>query len=182
MDVYADYMARAADPTVDIMGHLHLLYAYAREAGHVLELGVREGNSTAALLAGVDAGGGHLVSVDVSTPNVPAAWWRHPSWTFVQANSLTVDLGDAFFDVIFLDTDHRYRHTFDELVRLTPFLAPDGVFICHDTSLHCSHDPSDVAFPVRAALEDFCVAERGWGVTFLPGWFGLGLLRRDNPF
>ena len=54
--------------------------------GNVLELGVRAGVSTAALLAGVSDHGGHVWSVD--RDDCAPVFAGHPHWTFIQGDSL----------------------------------------------------------------------------------------------
>jgi hypothetical protein len=73
----------------DIQHHLPLLYSLAR--GNVLELGTRGGVSTAALLAGVEAHGGRVISIDIdpACANVAAG---HPLWAFWHGSSMDASM------------------------------------------------------------------------------------------
>jgi len=68
----------------DVQAHLPRLYAAAK--GIVVELGVRAGISTTALLAGVEAHQGELWSVDRNCGC--GALFHHPQWRFICADSL----------------------------------------------------------------------------------------------
>lgn len=159
------YGERSLDES-DIQQHMPLLFSHAR--GIVLELGVRYGTSTAALLAGVVMHGGHLVSVDLldCSQAVP----EHVQWTFVQADSLAVaeilpQLPGGGIDVLFIDTDHTYGRTMAELSLWGPLTR--HLILLHDTDSHP---------PVRQAVIDYCKINElmFW---LLPGSNGLGLIQ-----
>jgi hypothetical protein len=63
----------------DIQDHLPRLYEAAK--GNCMEIGVRSGVSTSALLAGIEAHGGHLYSFDINHCDV---FHGHPQWTFTK--------------------------------------------------------------------------------------------------
>lgn len=155
----------------DILGHLPRLYEMAK--GNVLELGVRDGNSTAALLAGVAERGGHLWSVDIA--DYSKAVKPHPQWTFIRADSL--DVGritgagvPSELDLLFIDTDHTYERTLAELTTWGARVKRGGAIVLHDT------DNAD--FPdVRKAIEAYEKAVDGITQTrFIDDFFGLGVL------
>jgi hypothetical protein len=82
----------------------HLPYLFEMSHGKVLEIGVRGGASTSALLAGVESKGGHLWSVDINNCRL----LEHPDWTFIQADSnaekqkVLAEIPDAL-DLLFVD-------------------------------------------------------------------------------
>jgi predicted O-methyltransferase YrrM len=137
----------------DIRHHLPLLHSLAR--GLVVELGTRTGVSTAALLAGVEARGGQVVSVDID--DCSALYRGHPQWAFLQGDStlaataaMVAELGPI--DVLLIDTNHTYEHCAAELALWGPLVRPGGHIL--------GHDPE--TFPgVRRAFEEYCAA-RGW--------------------
>lgn len=134
LEVYDRYQREWSD----IGLHLPWLREHAR--GKVLEIGVREGISTAALLLGATHYGGHVWSVDISDcsqlytyPNVEAVW------TFVQANSrkdsdkVLEAMGadkDFELDLLFVDGDHTYEGAMSDLCTYGPFAKTIAV---HDT-------------------------------------------------
>ena len=95
----------------DIGQHLPFLRENAR--GNVVEIGVRDGASTSALLMGVRKNGGYLWSVDIN----PECSWIFPSdpqWTFIHSHSR--DNADRILsqipqkiDLLFIDGDHSYE-------------------------------------------------------------------------
>lgn len=162
MTVHEEYERRCREES-DIAGHLPFLYeSVCRFPGaRVLELGVRSGNSTAALLAGVERVDGHLWSVDAARPRVPRHWHRLPFWDFIRGDDLAVSLPDEF-DIVFIDTSHTYEQTRAEIERYAHRVSSGGVILLHDTDLPGSG--------VRQALDEFCDWENR------PGHYGMGVI------
>lgn len=160
---YADV---AAVPS-DIQAHLPRLRSEAR--GTVLELGVRGGNSTAALLAGVEAHGGAVWSVDVDDASA-SIFDGHPQWRFVLADSRDVAAVEAHgltgeLDVLFVDTLHTYEQVRGELRAWGDRVRAGGVLLFHDTD----------SFPeIRRAIAEWC-REHAVAYEFLGGSNGLGV-------
>lgn len=152
----------------DVQTHLTTLYDYAR--GNVLELGVRAGISTTALLAGVEAHGGHVWSVD--RDDCGAVWAGHPAWTFIQADSLdeTRIALHPTIDCLFIDTEHTETRTLAELQTWGRYVRPGGAILLHDT------DDMSTYPGVRNAIEVYCI-ERDLTPQYLPGSYGLGVIR-----
>lgn len=178
----AEYESRR-DVWSDVQDHLPFLHDLAcRPGARVLELGVRWGTTTAALLAGVEQGRGHLWSVDLEPPTVPS-WWRFTGrWTLTIGDDLHPDVlaqQPTGVDVLFLDTSHTYDHTLAELETYVRRMVPGGVVCCHDTRL-VGHDDAGMGIegengPVRRALDTY-TARHGLTWTERPGSFGLGVI------
>ncbi|WP_123538214.1 class I SAM-dependent methyltransferase [Halosimplex salinum] len=134
---------RRARKTTDISDHLDRLFVEALQASPdtIVELGVRDGESTfvferVARLADAD-----VVSVDVDETTYTTDYDR---WQFVQSDDVafaadfeewSADHGvDPAIDVLFVDTSHRYDHTVAEIEAWFPHLAEDGVVLFHDTN------------------------------------------------
>ena len=155
----------------DIKCQMPVLYAHARNAAAIIELGVRGGNSTAAFLAGCEYGGGQLWSVHIEDTQVPD-WFREtPGWHVLVADDLSPE-AVAFCpngaDVLFIDTSHFYEHTLAELRLYVPKVRPGGLVLLHDT------DPAE--WPdVSKALNEYCP---GAGLEWYdhPFWHGLGVI------
>jgi predicted O-methyltransferase YrrM len=160
------YEAVAAAPS-DIQAHLPLLRREAR--GTVLELGVRGGNSTAALLAGVEERGGAVWSVDVDAGSA-TIFDGHPSWRFVLADSRDANAVEAHglagqLDVLFVDTLHSYEQVRDELRTWGDRVRPGGIVLFHDTE----------SYPeIRRAIVEWCRPRKA-AYEFLTGSNGLGV-------
>jgi SAM-dependent methyltransferase len=163
----------------DIVDHLPRLYSAAsrRPGGRVIELGIRTGNSTAALLAGAAAVGGHVWSVDREPPTVPDWWSSSPTWTCVLGDDVAVaDQLPDDVDVVFLDTSHEYKATLRELSAYLPKVRSGGVLLCHDTEVeHPEGVPEGPPFPVRRAIEDV-VAGTQLHCEYVAGCYGLGVI------
>src|SRR6266567_3310836 len=89
---YERRLAVAADAFVsDIIDWLPTLRATVLDYPHaqVIELGVRSGNSTAAVLAAAEQVDGHVWSVDIAQPTVPFWWHESPLWTLHVGDDLS---------------------------------------------------------------------------------------------
>lgn len=149
----------------DIQDHLPRLYEAAK--GNCLEIGVRSGVSTSALLAGIEQHGGHLWSVDI---NDCPAFWGHPNWTFRRMDTLSetsiAELLTREYDVVFIDGDHTQEGAISDLRNFGT--KAKRIFV-HDT------DAPD--FPgVRKAVEEFS-KETKRKVTYHTGSFGMAEIR-----
>lgn len=155
----------------DVQDHLPTLFEAAR--GNVLELGVRAGVSTSALLAGVEAHGGHVWSVD--RDDCGPVFAGHPQWTFIQADSLDEHrINEALawpmtgqeIDLLFIDTAHTEDRTIAELRLWGPRAK---VIMLHDT------DDGSTYPGVRNAMEAYCW-ETGRHAMYMTGSYGLGVI------
>lgn len=160
------YQEVAAAPS-DIQQHLPRLRREAR--GTVLELGVRGGSSTVALLAGLEERGGTLWSVDVD-PASAGVFPDHAQWRFVLADSRDASqVGGAGLpdelDVLFIDTIHTYEQVRDELAVWGDRVVEGGVILFHDTDSYPS---------IRRAISDWCKS-RSVPFEFRGGSNGLGV-------
>jgi len=163
MGIQGEYRERCSWDT-DITAHLGILYAWARRGGVMVELGVRSGNSTCALLAGAEASGGHLISVDVEEPDVPAHWRDLPYWKLIIGHDQDPAVLDQIYtnlSLLFIDTSHLAADTRNELALYGPRVKPGGVILLHDT------DQEGVSGPLT---------------DYAPGWYqhvrdhGLGVI------
>jgi hypothetical protein len=157
----------------DIQRHLPRIRRWSH--GNVLELGVRGGNSTAALLAGVEDAGGTVWSVDVD-PRCGDVFAGHPQWHFVHADSRDVAaLREAGLperiDVLFIDTLHEYEQTRSELALWGPAVRPGGRILLHDV---------EVAPGVWQAAREYCEAHR-LPYRIAHGSNGLGVVYVGRP-
>ena len=166
----AEYRTRASEGHSDIRDQLPVLYAWARHAATVIELGVRAGNSTAAFLAALE-GRGELWSVDINPLDVPDLLLHCPSWHWLTADDrdpAAVAWCPDQADVLFIDTSHDQAHTLTELKLYVPKVRPGGVVLLHDTGPEWPG--------VTAALN-----QSGLDWYDHPGWPGLGIIEIPAP-
>ncbi len=157
----------ANDVHHDIDMHAPFLEESAR--GNILEIGVRTGISTAALLLGIENKGGHLFSVDIN-PDCISSIGSHPQWTFLAGDSKNVgwllSKIPAKLDVLFIDGDHSYEGVKRDLDNYGHLVVSGGRIILHDV---CSgYDPG-----VRKAFDEYIDATKYEAEVF-PSWVGLG--------
>lgn len=171
MDLEAEYRRRCTTRS-DINVFLPRLVELVEEtdAMHVIELGVRSGNSTVAWLHGLERTGGSLTSIDVSpAPDLGA----HKHWRFVQGDDLDSAVLSSLdqADIVFIDTTHEYAQTLAELIAYRPLVRPGGYMILHDTELVIGGIQ-----PVKLAVEALCARE-GFEASFDPRFPGLGEIK-----
>lgn len=151
----------------DIQAHLWTLRLAAR--GHCMEIGVRSGVSTAALLTGLEDHGGDLISIDVADHTAP--FQHHPQWDFYRMNSVTdadeiKRLLPDRLDLLFVDGDHEFTSV---LADLRNYGTRAKRILLHDTEA--------LDFPgVLHAVREFA-QETGRGVLFYSGSYGLADIR-----
>lgn len=151
MGVYEESLQQA----IDIIEHLPTLKALAAQAPTVLELGIREGHSSAALLAGNPLG---VTSVDIAThPRHQAIMAEYPGWKLHIVDSLKFDSSQGY-DMMFIDTVHQYAQCLKELELHAPNIK--RYIALHDTVSFARHDEfTNAKGGVLSAVEDFLLTE-----------------------
>jgi len=176
-------MQQASVPT-DISEHLLTIYSEAVECRPklIVELGVRGGESTRALLLAAKRYGARLISVDIEDC---AKANSSICWTFVQSDD--IDFGNKFsewnqakgldsaIDVLLIDTSHTYEHTLSEIHTWFPYLAPGAKVLFHDTS-----NSALCGFGVTRAIQDHLQIQFDES-KYLPALYIEGWLVRHNP-
>jgi SAM-dependent methyltransferase len=72
---------------------------------------------------------------------------------------------DGYFDWVYLDTSHEYRHTVGELEILRTKLKETGLIAGHDWY----PDPNHELHGVYRAVTEFCLSQ-GWKIVWLDEW------------
>jgi predicted O-methyltransferase YrrM len=171
--------------------HVLTLYSIAlgSKAKKILELGVRNGDSTRPLLAATIKNGGHLTSVDINETKFNPGYSFDRYWTFVKQDAiefLKSQNPTEPYDLIFLDDWHSYEHVKKELNEIDRLVSPKTVILIHDLMYGntCPHYHSDLTQkdgqwanggPYRAVAE---LSSQFWEFSTLPYNNGLTLLRK----
>jgi predicted O-methyltransferase YrrM len=153
----------------------HLAYLRSVAKGNILEIGVRGGASTSALLLGVEENGGHLYSVDIMACCGDKFAGRS-QWTFIHADSRDTELtsqllcDNAAFplDVLFIDGDHEYPVVTHDLNYYWHFLRSGALILMHDVEEPLLPGP-------RQALNEF-LKEHPWKHEIRPSSHGLAII------
>lgn len=144
----------------------------------VVELGVRGGDSTIAILCAMEqAQNGELFSCDID-PCVDARNLVRKlgtaRWNFTQTDS--VKYAENFWhhslDLVFLDTSHEYAQTVKELDVWSDKLVAGGRMLIHDTLSR----PEGVGKPVQ----EFLASRPDWKYYNIDTYCGLGVLDRPE--
>lgn len=134
--------AAAADRGVPVigpvMGNLLALLCRVMGAVRVLELGAAVGYSTIFLARAMRETGGFAFSLDMHEAHCReaqanlAAFGLAQSCAVLCADARALPLGDAVFDLVFLDVDQRYYAELEPLCHR--LLRPGGLLVADNTS------------------------------------------------
>lgn len=160
-ELAASFNARCKSPS-DINQHLVALSNYAEQCRSIVEFGVRDGNSTIALLNGIEAAplGGVLHSFDIA-PNrahVPPLS-ANTQWHFTQADTGKLETIPPC-DLLFIDTLHTRNHVTAELKHAE--LVRRWIAF-HDTTLFGDRGERGEE-GITSAIYDFLARSDAWRV------------------
>jgi predicted O-methyltransferase YrrM len=171
--------------------HCLALYAIAlgRNAKRILELGVRNGDSTRPLLLAAYQNKGLLTSVDIEDTVYKCPENFQQNWNFVKQDALDFlrkDVPEEPYDLIFIDDWHSYEHVKAELEQIDRIVSPKTVILVHDLMYGntCPHYHCDLTQqtgqwakggPYRAVAE---LNSQFWEFSTLPYNNGLTVLRK----
>ena len=190
MDLYElDQITREGKGDSD--RHALTLYSIATgmKAKKILELGVRNGASTAPLLFAAYKNGGSLTSVDINATDFIPKETMSKYWRFVEMDALEFlksENPSEPYDLIFVDDWHSYEHVKGELSEIDRLISPKSVVLLHDLMYGntCPHYHSDLTDktgqwanggPYRAVAE---LPSQFWEFSTLPYNNGLTILRK----
>jgi predicted O-methyltransferase YrrM len=153
----------------DIKHRLWTIYWLARmtqQTGVIVELGVRQGDSTRALLSACEDCGSALWSYDTEpckevVERLTTSWgipWFTADWWFFQSDSIKA--GEVWpegtpIDMIFLDTDHTFETTRKEIAVWSPHVRPGGCIAFHDYWLHDPPRDENQGHGVKMAVDEW---------------------------
>lgn len=184
-----DLVDQTINGTGDSDAHALILYSIALsiKAKTIIELGVRDGCSTAPLLLAVQKTGGKLYSVDIKPAWFGVSKDLTKYWEFCASDAIKFLNSwdrDKKIDLVFVDDLHTYEHVAKEIEALRPIVTPNTVIMLHDT-MYNNHqpkyhiDPNAAGQwvgggPARAVVElDLNV----WEFAMVPSCNGLTILR-----
>lgn len=170
--------------------HLMTLFSVALSCGskNILELGVRNGNTTLPLLCAAKLNGGHVTSVDLNATNYCCPEDLKKYWTFVQSDAINFleTQSTPPYDFVYVDDWHAYSHVKKELELLDSMVTPSSVILLHDL-MYGNNEPR---YHADLTLKDGQWAEGGpyravaelnpqfWEFSTIPSNNGLTLLRK----
>ncbi|HEX7977670.1 MAG TPA: class I SAM-dependent methyltransferase [Gemmatimonadaceae bacterium] len=152
------------------------MIALLPRGGVAAEIGVSRGKFTAAIMAANPPRKLHLVDVWASDRyNQTLRQGVEQTYAAeIAAGSVEINLGysievgrsfpDAYFDWIYLDTDHSYPTTRDELAVYESKMKPGGIIAGHDYVM--GNWRSSLKFGVIEAVTEFCIA-RNWELLYV---------------
>jgi len=155
----------------------------------ILELGVRNGDSTLPFLLGAKMNNGKLYSVDINETIFVAPNELKKYWEFTKMDAIQYlenwDVSKSL-DIVYIDDWHSYDHVKKELEILDRIVSPSTVILIHDLMYGgtCPFYHSDITLkdgqwanggPYRAVAE---LNPQFWEFSTLPWNNGLTILRK----
>lgn len=165
-------MNRAMQPYVLLLHEL----VYEHKMENVLEIGVRQAQSTRTILATLEENGkGHLTSIDLQdrskriTDTFPSLM---DYWTQIVGNSHSKEIfdkvSDKEYDMLLIDGDHSCEGVTEDYSMYTPLVKKGGIILMHDI------------YNVNETMKDFwetVVAKEKFG--FSHGFAGMGIIKKE---
>ncbi len=160
------------------------------ESKTIIELGVRNGDSTVPLTLGAYHNGGHVYSVDIDKNRLTLQPELADSQTFIKSDAIEfLENWDKTkpIDLVYVDDWHSYEHVKRELEILDTLVSPNTIIVLHDLMYGntCPFYHSDLTEsagsqwshggPYRAVAE---LNPQFWEFSTLPYNNGLTILRK----
>lgn len=174
--------------------HVMTCYSIALQihARRILELGVRNGNTTLPFLCAAQELGGMVHSVDLDATTFGCPSDLRVYWQFFQSDALAWleqrSRQDAQYDLVYIDDWHAYDHVKRELELIEPMVTPSSVILLHDLmysgthpDYHSDRNTLDAQWkgggPYRAVAE---LDPAVWEWSTIPVNHGLTILRKKG--
>ena len=160
---------------VSLTDRVHLLRALPKD-GIVAELGVNEGDFSEKILINCDPQKLVLIDVWASRRYHGGLFEKVKNRFKKELDSKQIEIirelsfkavelvPDQYFDWVYLDTDHTYHVTKQELELLRPKIKPGGIIAGHDYIIGNWND--GVRYGVIEAVREFCI-KYNWEMIFL---------------
>ena len=161
-------------------------------AKKILELGVRDGNSTMPWILAARELDGFVDSVDLEPTRWQCPELAQPYWKFTQSDAIKfledcVEEGTQY-DLIYVDDWHSYAHVKRELELIEHMITPSGLVLLHDLmynnsqpDYHMELNTTDAQWaeggPYRAVAE---LDPNVWEWATIPSNHGMTILRKKS--
>lgn len=155
-----------------------------------MEIGVRHGMTSVALLHAMRETSGHLTSIEIDphwcaeSQKVVDRIGLDPWWTLRCADSNTFEPGVEFVDILFIDGDHSRDQVEREVLKYGPLVRVNGFMLMHDywSRTDCLGPPvTDPGSQVSEVVEEIMRPSGEWEIVCLPWSHGLVIARRVRP-
>lgn len=169
----------------DMMYHVHTIHAIARgiNAKTIVDLGVRNGQATRALLLSAKENNGRVFSVDTDDCNhaCPAEYknnWLFYQMTTDQFYNDVVSPKNTEIDLLMIDSDHSYEQSKIDFENYSKHVRVNGIVLLHDVypAKECRKVWPGGPGGVWKTFQE--VDGQLWDKLILPYCSGLGVLRK----
>jgi predicted O-methyltransferase YrrM len=191
-DLNIDYLIKEAlVGNGDSSKHKITLFAIAVSIGakKILELGVRDGQTTAPLLWAAGVNGGDLTSVDILENPSVRQQFESSNWDYKILNAITfieqIPNG-LIYDLIFIDDWHDADHLLKEIQLLEKHINSSTLILLHDTMCYNTqphyhfYKDKDGEFANGGPFGALLRLDEGWEYATIPVNNGLTILRKKT--
>ena len=191
-EIFSNFLSKTLTGTSDSDQHLTTLFGITLQlkAKNILELGVRWGDTTEPMLAGVALNQGHITCVDIN----PTEWMcpdnLKKNYTFIQSDAIKfleqeIEKG-SYYDLVYVDDWHTGPHVKKELELIDKITDNKSIILLHDL-MGCNTQP-EYFYPINetqgewayggpyAAIKDLDLNKWEWAT--IPVNNGLTILRK----
>lgn len=186
-------IAKARYGQADSDQHVMTIFGIAlgMRSRRILELGVRDGNTTLPFLMAMQLTGGMVHSVDLEPTSFQCPADLRVYWQFSQSDAIAwlESHQQEQYDIVYIDDWHSYPHVKRELDFVQNMVSPSGVILLHDLMYSGTHpryhsevETTDPQWaeggPYRAVSE---LDPKIWEWSTIPVNHGLTILRKRHP-
>jgi predicted O-methyltransferase YrrM len=177
--------------SIDSSQHLITLYALclSLRAKNILELGVREGHSTRALVAAAKHLNTKVDCVDIKKQNHSLLVGYENEFNFIESDALLfLKNCNTIYDFVFVDDWHEEQHVYQELSYLKNLVNINGLIVLHDLMHSYSHPHyNKTVYPAGhefggmgpyGAVTKFVEENKNYEYVTIPVNHGLTILRK----
>ncbi|NBP01904.1 MAG: class I SAM-dependent methyltransferase [Proteobacteria bacterium] len=150
--MFNNFLDKTLTGTNDSDQHLTTLFAITIQlkAKKVLELGVRWGDTTEPMLAGVALNGGHITCLDINESAFVCPEELKPHYTFIQSDAIEFLKQEveknAYYDLVYVDDWHSGPHVRKELELIDQITDKKSIILLHD--LMGTHHHPEYSYPM----------------------------------
>ena len=146
-ELFGSFLNKTINGTADSDQHLVTLFGITLQlkAKNILELGVRDGDTTEPMLTGVTLNQGKITCVDINPTRWVCPEFFKPYYTFVKSDAIKfleeeIKKG-TYYDLVYIDDWHTGPHVAKEIELIDKLTDNKSIILLHDL-MGCNTQPN----------------------------------------
>lgn len=154
-ELFSIFLNKTINGTSDSDQHLVTLFGITLQikAKNILELGVRDGDTTEPMLTGVALNGGKITCVDINHTMWVCPDFFKPYYSFIQSDAIKFLEQEvekqSYYDLVYIDDWHTGPHVKKELELIEKITDNKSIILLHDL-MGCNTQPN-YFYPINEA-------------------------------